>query len=997
MKTGPHFSAVAAGTAKNVARTISTIRNSPAPRSVLLGFTGNSCPRVPPGTVSTGHFNSAAVSLYCCHMSNRTSVLSLCALLACPVLLAAAGPAIRLNAPVAHTTDAVFVAISGVAASASPLENIYWLDHLGATGPVQWTASGAWTAQIPLRPGPNRISIVAVDRDNNAVTLPLAIQRNAAAGSQPSEIRTGFLRGLPVTFAVLNGRAIVEGDIDIGPAEHMNENGARGFGLTDGYVNLIWPLVGSVHQIPYTIETGATNLNAALAYVNGVLAGLVQFVPRTAEANYVTFNFDSTNHSGSCESAVGMQTGQQFVAGSVDCATATLVHEMGHTIGLLHEHQRPDRNTFVTFTPANTDKPLIAGNLDLFTTNFQAVGLYDYSSVMHYPPFAFSKNNLPVLESIPPGIPLSNSIGYSVGDLDQINRLYQNAPSSVTVTTNPAGLTIIVDGKTSTAPQTFAWALNSTHTLKLPADPQFTNPKDGSTYEFGNWNDRGKSTHTVTVIGGSGALTSPANKPAVTVYEASYIRLQPFASSVTPPGTGTLAVSPAPQSKFSGAFFVDRQQIKLTATPNGGENFYGWFGPPFPQGGNPYSFLIQAPMSNTQAGFTSMPVTTIGESITGPNTWDPPLYAFIDGNFTFLPQGYSQDYTGSAWAPGTTHSVSAAAPTVPITTNVSYNWNNWSDSGAQTHNITASSSGVETIVGSYTPVYRSYTFAFNNCGTVSYSQTCANNDCSFPDGTVVTMTATPNSGNGMVFSGWTGDLTGLTNPDTVTIHDEFLPVANFNIVPTIITIGAITPSQPAATSSAMDLTITGTGFVNGSFFNYWNNNFRASTVVSSTQATMHLNAGDLSAAGSQLVQASNFTSSCGAFALGQVLVKATQGTPVLQITKKHTGTFTKGELGATYTVTVTNTAIATGPTTGTVTVTDTIPSGLTLVSLSGTGWSCAGATCNRSDALNPGTSYPAITVTVNVSATAPPSVTNKVATAGGGSGAATATDRTIIH
>ena len=138
---------------------------------------------------------------------------------------------------------------------------------------------------------------------------------------------------------------------------------------------------------------------------------------------------------------------------------------MGHTIGLLHEHQRPDRNSWVVFNEANADKPLIAGNLDIPTTNDQMVGLYDFASVMHYPPFEFTKANLPVLESIPPGIPLSNPNGFSAGDVDQINRLYGNAPSAVTVTTNPAGLQIIVDGTTYTAPQTFAWSLNSTHTV----------------------------------------------------------------------------------------------------------------------------------------------------------------------------------------------------------------------------------------------------------------------------------------------------------------------------------------------------------------------------------------------------------------------------------------------------------------------------------------------------------------------------------------------------
>jgi uncharacterized repeat protein (TIGR01451 family) len=280
---------------------------------------------------------------------------------------------------------------------------------------------------------------------------------------------------------------------------------------------------------------------------------------------------------------------------------------------------------------------------------------------------------------------------------------------------------------------------------------------------------------------------------------------------------------------------------------------------------------------------------------------------------------------------------------------------------------------------------------------VEYSQSCPNNDCSFPDGTLLTMTATPTTGNGMVFSGWTGDLTGTTNPQTTTVHDEFLPVANFNIVPAIINAATVSPASPVKTAAASQLTVTGAGFVNGSFYAYWNNNFRTSTGVTPTRATIQLDAGDLAAAGAQLLQVSNFTSSCGAYAYTQVLVKNTYGTPSLKITKSHTGNFTQGQANATYTVTVTNLATSTGPTSGKVTVTDTIPSGLTLVSMAGTGWACTANACNRSDALATGKSYPTITVTVNVAANAPSEVTNTVTASGGRSAAASASNPTTIN
>jgi uncharacterized repeat protein (TIGR01451 family) len=118
--------------------------------------------------------------------------------------------------------------------------------------------------------------------------------------------------------------------------------------------------------------------------------------------------------------------------------------------------------------------------------------------------------------------------------------------------------------------------------------------------------------------------------------------------------------------------------------------------------------------------------------------------------------------------------------------------------------------------------------------------------------------------------------------------------------------------------------------------------------------------------------------------------------PVLSITKTHTGNFTQGQTGATYTVTVSNTGNA--PTSGTITVTETVPSGLTLVSMTGTGWTCPspGNTCSRSDALAAGASYPVITVTVNVSATATSPQVNQVSASQPGVPPANTSDSTNI-
>lgn len=89
--------------------------------------------------------------------------------------------------------------------------------------------------------------------------------------------------------------------------------------------------------------------------------------------------------------------------------------------------------------------------------------------------------------------------------------------------------------------------------------------------------------------------------------------------------------------------------------------------------------------------------------------------------------------------------------------------------------------------------------------------------------------------------------------------------------------------------------------------------------------------------------------------------------PVLLITKSHNGNFRSG-LQGTYTITVCNQTGA-GPTDGSpISVVDTLPSGLTGASMSGTGWTCdvGTLTATRSDILGPGVCFPPITLVVNV-------------------------------
>lgn len=116
---------------------------------------------------------------------------------------------------------------------------------------------------------------------------------------------------------------------------------------------------------------------------------------------------------------------------------------------------------------------------------------------------------------------------------------------------------------------------------------------------------------------------------------------------------------------------------------------------------------------------------------------------------------------------------------------------------------------------------------------------------------------------------------------------------------------------------------------------------------------------------------------------------AVAAVPDLTIALSHTGTFSQGDAADTYKITVSN--AGSGATSGTVTVTDTLPTGLSPTGADSgviSGWTVSTngqtITATRSDALANGVSYPDLTLTVAVSPTAPTSVTNTASVSGGG-------------
>ena len=66
-----------------------------------------------------------------------------------------------------------------------------------------------------------------------------------------------------------------------------------------------------------------------------------------------------------------------------------VLHELGHTLGMIHEHQRDDRDEFIDIL---WDSMLSSHHTNFsrifWTTNYSS---YDFDSIMHYNEFAFSR------------------------------------------------------------------------------------------------------------------------------------------------------------------------------------------------------------------------------------------------------------------------------------------------------------------------------------------------------------------------------------------------------------------------------------------------------------------------------------------------------------------------------------------------------------------------------------------------------------------------------
>lgn len=226
-----------------------------------------------------------------------------------------------------------------------------------------------------------------------------------------------------IEYEVIGGHAIAEADMVLGKVDSQG-NVFSASKRAHGQADLLVRWTNGI--IPYQFSAGISSTERAVsleAIAHWNKYTTVSFVELTNEnrdqfENYITFET-----SAGCSSYVGMQGGEQQLWVSQACGFGSIIHELGHAVGLFHEHSRNDRDNYIT-VGWNNIVPSKKFNFDLLDAGSTELGDYDYGSIMHYGENVFSSNDLPTVQARN-GAEIGQRIALSDRDIQSVNSLYE--------------------------------------------------------------------------------------------------------------------------------------------------------------------------------------------------------------------------------------------------------------------------------------------------------------------------------------------------------------------------------------------------------------------------------------------------------------------------------------------------------------------------------------------------------------------------------------------
>ncbi len=136
-------------------------------------------------------------------------------------------------------------------------------------------------------------------------------------------------------------------------------------------------------QVPFEFNNNVTAENQARAIeVMNMLQTIanLRFIQRSNQGQFIRFQNSDRNNS-----FVGMQNSGNIINISDWDSPMVICHEIFHSLGFFHEHQRPDRDNYVRIVrericAASFEANFLIENDVAVTSNIP----YDFTSIMHY-------------------------------------------------------------------------------------------------------------------------------------------------------------------------------------------------------------------------------------------------------------------------------------------------------------------------------------------------------------------------------------------------------------------------------------------------------------------------------------------------------------------------------------------------------------------------------------------------------------------------------------